>query len=73
MHPCQRTQCQCLIEAACAQRLLNFVVPEAVHIMEAGRIIYSGGLEVADVLEADGYEGVRRLIRQRDAAPASVA
>ena len=58
-----------------AQRLLNFVVPEAVHIMEAGRIIYSGGLEVADVLEADGYEGIRRLIRQRDEAaqPAGVA
>jgi Fe-S cluster assembly ATPase SufC len=49
------------------------VVPEVVHIMEAGRIIYSGGLEVADVLEADGYEGVRRLIRQRDAEPAGVA
>jgi len=28
---------------------------------------------VADVLEADGYEGVRRLIRQRDAEPAGVA
>jgi len=25
------------------------------------------------VLEADGYEGVRRLIRQRDAEPAGVA
>ena len=39
------------------QRLLNYVVPEAVHIMEAGRIIYSGGLEVADILESDGYGG----------------
>ena len=58
---------------ACAQRLLNFVVPEAVHIMEAGRIIYSGGLEVADVLEADGYEGIRGLIRERDAAAAQPA
>ncbi len=46
-----------------AQRLLNYITPEAVHIMEAGRIIYSGGLEVADVLEAEGYEGIRQLIK----------
>ena len=47
------------------QRLLNYVVPEAVHIMEAGRIIYSGGIEVADILEKDGYEGIRTLIKQQ--------
>lgn len=46
------------------QRLLNYVVPEAVHIMEAGRIIYSGGIEVADMLEKDGYEGIRSLIKK---------
>lgn len=45
------------------QRLLNYVVPEAVHIMEAGRIIYSGGLEVADILESDGYEGIKSRMR----------
>jgi hypothetical protein len=50
------------------QRLLNYIVPEAVHIMEAGRIIYSGGIEVADILEKDGYEGIRSLIRKEAAA-----
>ena len=52
--------------------MLNYITPEAVHIMEAGRIIYSGGLEVADVLEADGYEGIRNLIKEgkRDAVAA---
>ncbi len=50
------------------QRLLNYVVPEAVHIMEAGRIIYSGGLEVADILEKDGYEGIKTLIKKEAAA-----
>lgn len=33
--------------------------------MEAGRIIYSGGIEVADILERDGYEGIRSLIKQQ--------
>lgn len=33
--------------------------------MEAGRIIYSGGMEVADILEADGYKGVRNLIAEQ--------
>ena len=46
------------------QRLLNYVVPEAVHIMEAGKIIYSGGIEVADILEQDGYEGIKSRMRQ---------
>jgi Fe-S cluster assembly ATP-binding protein len=45
------------------QRLLNYVVPEAVHVMEAGKIIYSGGPEVADILEQDGYEGIKSRMR----------
>ena len=44
------------------QRLLNLVVPEVVHVMQGGRIIHTGGLEVADTLEADGYDGVKALI-----------
>ena len=32
--------------------------------MEAGRIIHSGGIEVADILEKDGYEGIRILIQE---------
>jgi hypothetical protein len=48
------------------QRLLNYVVPEAVHIMEAGKIIHSGGIEVADILEKDGYEGIKALIRKAE-------
>ena len=44
------------------KRLLNLIQPDFVHVMEAGRIIYSGDISVADVLEKDGYEGVRQLI-----------
>ena len=44
------------------KRLLDLVVPEKVHVMQGGKIIYSGGMEVADTLEASGYEGVKRLM-----------
>ncbi len=41
------------------QRLLNFIKPQFVHIMMAGRIVQSGGPELAHELEAKGYEGLR--------------
>ena len=44
------------------KRLLNLIQPDFVHVMEAGRIMYSGDISVADVLERDGYEGVRQLL-----------
>ena len=52
------------------QRLLNYIEPDQVHVMEAGKIIYSGGKEVAGVLETDGYEGVRRLMESKEAVTA---
>lgn len=52
------------------QRLLNYIEPDHVHVMEAGRIIYTGGKEVAGVLETDGYEGVRQLLQKKEAVPA---
>lgn len=50
------------------QRLLNYIVPEKVHIMESGRIIYSGGIEVAGILEKDGYEGIRKVMEGKEPA-----
>ncbi|MFM9106562.1 MAG: Fe-S cluster assembly ATPase SufC [Chloroflexota bacterium] len=41
------------------QRLLNFIKPQFVHIMMNGRIVQSGGPELAYELEAKGYEGLR--------------
>jgi Fe-S cluster assembly ATP-binding protein len=41
------------------QRLLNFIKPDFVHIMSEGRVIESGGPELAHELEAKGYEGLR--------------
>jgi Fe-S cluster assembly ATP-binding protein len=39
-------------------RLLTELRPDHVHVMMAGRIVTSGGPELADELEAHGYEGV---------------
>jgi Fe-S cluster assembly ATP-binding protein len=41
------------------QRLLNHIVPDRVHVLSAGRIIKSGGPELAHELEASGYAGVQ--------------
>ena len=40
------------------QRLLNYIVPDFVHVMAEGRIINTGGKELALKLESQGYEGV---------------
>ncbi|MEO0867890.1 MAG: ABC transporter ATP-binding protein, partial [Cyanobacteria bacterium J06642_11] len=38
------------------QRLLNYIVPDYVHVMCGGHIIKTGGRELALALEAKGYE-----------------
>jgi Fe-S cluster assembly ATP-binding protein len=40
------------------QRLLNYIVPDRVHVLAAGRIVRSGGKELALELEERGYEGL---------------
>jgi Fe-S cluster assembly ATP-binding protein len=37
------------------QRLLNYIVPDVVHVLSAGRIVRTGGKELALELEARGY------------------
>ncbi len=38
------------------QRLLNYIVPDYVHVLAGGRIVKSGGKELAHELEAKGYD-----------------
>ena len=38
------------------QRLLNYIVPDFVHVMEGGRIIKTGGKDLALELESRGYD-----------------
>ena len=37
------------------QRLLNYIVPDVVHVLSRGRIVKTGGKELALELEASGY------------------
>jgi Fe-S cluster assembly ATP-binding protein len=41
-------------------RILQFLRPHNVHIMYDGRIVVSGGPELAEELEQRGYEGIRQ-------------
>ena len=41
------------------QRMLNYIVPDYVHVMEGGRIVKSGDKALAQLLEARGYDWVR--------------
>lgn len=41
------------------QRLLDYITPDHVHVMVSGRIVRSGGAELARELEAHGYEEYR--------------
>lgn len=41
------------------QRLLNYVRTDYVHVLMNGRIVYSGGPELAERLERDGYDWLR--------------
>ena len=53
------------------QRILNYITPDHVHVMLDGRIVKSGGKEIAHELEAKGYEGIRKElgIEGTDEAP----
>jgi Fe-S cluster assembly ATP-binding protein len=42
------------------QRILDYIEPDFVHVMIDGRIVQSGGKELARELEAKGYEGIRK-------------
>jgi Fe-S cluster assembly ATP-binding protein len=52
------------------QRLLNYIVPDFVHVLVDGRIMRSGGPELALELESTGYGSIEAAARQN--APASV-
>jgi len=49
------------------QRLLDYIIPDFVHVLWRGRIVKSGGKELALELEAKGYDWIKELV------PAGVA
>ncbi|WP_284141725.1 MULTISPECIES: Fe-S cluster assembly ATPase SufC [unclassified Virgibacillus] len=48
------------------QRLLNYITPDYVHVMMQGRVVKSGGPELAHRLEAEGYEWLKEELGIED-------
>ncbi|MEW9109382.1 Fe-S cluster assembly ATPase SufC [Cytobacillus gottheilii] len=48
------------------QRLLNYITPDHVHVMMQGRIVKSGGPELAQRLEAEGYDWIKKELGIED-------
>ncbi|MBI4492328.1 MAG: Fe-S cluster assembly ATPase SufC [Chloroflexi bacterium] len=46
------------------QRLLDYIQPHFVHVLVAGRVVESGGRELVEVLEAQGYEPIIQRVQQ---------
>ena len=46
------------------QRILNYIKPDFVHVFVDGRIVREGGPELAEQLEAEGYEAFSRAGRR---------
>ena len=49
----------CVLLITHYQRMLNYITPDVVHVMVEGRIIRSGGPELALELEERGYDWLR--------------
>ncbi|HHY89005.1 MAG TPA: Fe-S cluster assembly ATPase SufC [Chloroflexi bacterium] len=50
------------------QRILNYIKPDVVHVMMDGRIVQSGGPDLALRLEAEGYDWIRDQIEDKAVA-----
>jgi len=46
------------------QRLLDYIVPDVVHVLVGGRIVRTGGPELALELEAKGYDWIREELAE---------
>ncbi len=55
------------------QRILNYITPDRIHVMMGGRIVRSGGPEIAPELEQKGYEGLRAELGIDDGAEGPAA
>jgi len=50
------------------QRLLNYIVPDYVHVLAGGRIVREGGKELALELEEKGYDWIKNMGTERSGA-----
>jgi len=57
-----RTKYNATIVVTHYQRLLDYIVPDFVHVLYKGRIVKSGGKELAKELEAKGYDWIKNEV-----------
>jgi Fe-S cluster assembly ATP-binding protein len=60
-----RSKDRAMIVVTHYQRLLDYIVPDVVHVLVDGRIARSGGKDLALALEAKGYEWIEREVAAR--------
>jgi Fe-S cluster assembly ATP-binding protein len=48
------------------QRLLNYITPDHVHVMMQGKVVKSGGPELAQRLESEGYDWIKQELGIED-------
>jgi Fe-S cluster assembly ATP-binding protein len=51
----------CMLVITHYQRLLDYIIPDFVHVMAKGQIVTSGGKELALELEAKGYDWIEEV------------
>ncbi len=61
-----RTEQNATIVITHYQRLLDYIKPDFVHILYKGRIVYSGGPELALELEKKGYDWIKQQVDNQD-------
>ena len=60
-----RTQQNATIVITHYQRLLDYIKPDFIHILYKGRIVYSGGPELALELEEKGYDWIKQQVDEQ--------
>ncbi|HEX3558681.1 MAG TPA: Fe-S cluster assembly ATPase SufC [Pyrinomonadaceae bacterium] len=63
-----RTPDNAIILVTHYQRLLNYIVPDHVHVLYRGRIVRSGGKELAFELEEKGYDWIKEAVSNQQSA-----
>src|SRR5436305_1656597 len=63
-----RTPDNAIILVTHYQRLLNYIVPDRVHVLYRGRIVRSGGKELALALEEKGYDWIKEAVSDQQSA-----
>jgi Fe-S cluster assembly ATP-binding protein len=63
-----RTPDNAIILVTHYQRLLNYIVPDRVHVLYRGRIVRSGGKELALALEEKGYDWIKEAVGKQQSA-----